>query len=85
LTLPTPNQHCSGGFSWGNQAQNKNKDIQLQYVELLVKKLIKELNENQDFDFSELREDEEKYIKNYLLLHIRLLCAQKETNKILFF
>ena len=28
LTLPTPNQQCIGGFSWGNQAQKKNKDIQ---------------------------------------------------------
>ena len=78
--------------SWFNEEKkqvldllNKNKDIQLQYVELLVKKLIKELNVNQDFDFSELREDEEKYIKSYLLLHIKLLCAKRETNKILSF
>jgi hypothetical protein len=64
---------------------NKNKDIQLQYVELLVKKLIKEITENQDFDFSDIKEDEVKYIKSYLLLHIQLLCANKETNKIISF
>ena len=64
---------------------NKNKEIQLQYVELLVKKLIKEMTENQDFDLSELKEDEVKYIQSYLLLHIQLLCANKETNKIISF
>ena len=78
--------------SWFNEEKkqildllNKNQDIQLQYVELLVKKLIKEMNENHDIDFSEIKEEEEKYIQNYLLLHIKLLCAKNEKNKILFF
>ena len=62
----------------------KNQDIQLQYVELLVKKLIKEKKENNDIDFSETK-DEEKYINNFLILHINLLCIKKETKKILNF
>ena len=62
----------------------KNQDIQLQYVELLVKKLIREKKENNDIFFSEMKE-EEKYINNFLLLHINLLCIKKETKKILNF
>ena len=62
-----------------------NQDIQLKYVELLVKKLIKEKKENQDIDFSDMKDEEEKYIKNFLLLHIRLLCLKNETSKILTF
>jgi hypothetical protein len=60
-----------------------NTDIQLKYVELLVQKLIKEIKDNQLIDFSEMKEDEEKYIKNFLILHIRLLCMKKEYRKII--
>ena len=62
-----------------------NQDIQLQYVELLVKKLIRDKNENSEIDLSEMKEDEQKYIKNFLVLHIKLLCIKKESKKIITF
>jgi len=65
------------------EALKVNQDIQLQYVELLVKKLIRDKQENSDMDLSEMKEDEEKYIKNFLILHIKLLCIKKESKKII--
>ena len=62
-----------------------NQDIQLQYVELLVKKLIRDKQENSEIELSEMKEDEQKYIKNFLVLHIKLLCIKKESKKIITF
>ena len=59
-----------------------NQDIQLKYVELLVQKLIREKNETHELDFSSMKEDEEKYIKQLLTLHVKLLCIKKESDKI---
>ena len=60
-----------------------NQDIQLKYVELLVQKLIQDTKERNEMDYSELKEDEEKYIKNFLALHLKLLCIKKKANKII--
>ena len=65
------------------ESLKNNQDIQLKYVELLVKKLIKSKNGDEDIDFSEMKEDEQKYIKNFLILHIKLLCIKKESDKVL--
>ena len=62
-----------------------NPNIQLQYVELLVKKLIRDKKENNDIDFSDMKEEEEKYIKSFLISHIKLLCVKKESNRIITF